>query len=239
MRLVPSVLQGAFCSRDLLDAALPNKHVPALTEAEGSPLERLVLEAADHNLVVADFRDLRAYPRRQKYETSVWGWPADKSAAHPYGSRPWNKLTAVCLHTFAVSGMGSHRFLGVPTHCGLAHDGTPVLCHDLTRLVAHGNGANRFSAGIEISGVSGFDSPMQVTMGRALIRYIADERARNLPGAQPMAVMGHFMARKAKPVCPGAAIMRELGEWAIDELGLKPQPSLPGGLPWKREAKVA
>lgn len=188
-----------------------------------TPFEKLERAAKTNGVDLYDYRDLDVFPRKAEYDTDQWGYPSNKKRAHPFGKRSWTKTSAILLHTYAVKGMGAHRFLGVPAHCGLADDGSPVLMHELWRLLAHGHAGNSFSVGLEVSGYCDFDSDKQIAMGRALIAYIFGERRRHV-GDLPMAIMTHRQSRRSRALDPGERIWRELGEWAIDVLGMVPGP---------------
>lgn len=204
-------LQGEVC------VPTQPERVPEVPEPL-TPLERLEAEAAELGVEVHDFR---GWPRDKEYDWREWGWPPNKKRGRSRGKRSWDQVTAICLHTYGVSGVSWKRYLGVPAHGGVDTDGHIVLCHDQTEYLWHGNAANRFSTGIEIAGVSGFDNPRQVKSARALMRYYSAEQRRNrteaCPAGDRVAVMGHSMAEKGKPLCPGLEIWEALGQWSIQE----------------------
>jgi N-acetyl-anhydromuramyl-L-alanine amidase AmpD len=168
---------------------------------------------------LVDFRDLEAWPRERDYKG--YGYPLDKSRAHPPSKprRPWSKIKALMLHTTAVAGMKAKRGLGLPAHLYVPADNAIVLCHDLDRLLYHGHAGNGRSVGLEISGVSAWDTPSQVERVRALLRYFRDVR-RELLGLDAVCeVMAHRQTHSSRVNDPGAEIWRDAGEWAIAELG--------------------
>lgn len=199
-----------------------------------TPLERLEagLKAMGRQLI--DYRDLKQWPRDKVYDWREYGYPGDKSRAMPHGTRTWNQLTGVMLHTYGVRGVGYKRFLGTPCHLGVDTDANVVLCHDLWRYVYHGDGANRFTAGIEISGYSGFDCPEQAESAYLAARYVFEERMRNADPKGPfmngpLVVMGHRMAKAGKSLCPGKQIWQAVGERIISEGLAVLGPVLKGG----------
>ena len=231
MTLLPSVLLGDWVARDLLDWLKPNKQPECLPEHEEdaffvTPLEVLEARALARGLGIVDYRDLDTWPRNKVYDWREFGYPGDKSRAHPYGTRDWNHTTAIWVHTTDTGPIGAHRFLGIPCHGGIAGDATIVLCHHPWRLVPHGHAANRFAIGIEISGRMSM-TPEQRTSARQLIEYYVAERTRNLdpqgPFTGPMAIGGHFMSFGGKP-CPGEELFRDLVAWGVNELGLQRGP---------------
>ena len=231
---IPFLADGRWTARDLWDFVKPGREAkPDAAERNPStpfaatPLERLeaALEARGQEL-----HDLRGFPRDVHYDTREWGYfrkgTRDRNIpdrAKPYGKRTAAKTTAVCLHTTAVE-MGWRRFLGTPVQVGVDKRGDVVLCHDVCTLVAHGHAANRFSVGVEISGHSTI-LPEQAASARDVMRYVQAEvlRRRGLEGVNELgrvAVMTHFNATNERSLDdPGEKIWREVGNWAIDELG--------------------
>jgi len=80
-----------------------------------------------------------------------------------YGPRPWDKITGACLHQTACVMSGSRdpaRMDKVTAHFLIARaagghykDGDVLWLHDFNRLVAHGNGFNRLTWGVEVDGL--------------------------------------------------------------------------------------
>ena len=70
------------------------------------------------------------------------------------GSRPWSKVTGICLHqTACVLGERPERWDTVGAHIGITRSGKVIWLHDFNRIVAHGNGWNAGTVGIEIDGL--------------------------------------------------------------------------------------
>jgi hypothetical protein len=174
----------------------------------------------DQNSVeLLDFRDLEKWPRNKIYPTKVYGYPADKSRAQPRGTRTWEQLTSLMLHTTAVSGIGKQRGIGLPCHFFVPKEPALVLCHELERILAHGHAANRFSACVEISGVSSWEDDTQVPRVQALLRYFKARRLAQAGADAPYYVMTHRQSHASRVNDPGKQIWQDAGEWAIRELG--------------------
>lgn len=68
--------------------------------------------------------------------------------------RPWSTVTGICLHqTACVLGEREARWETVGCHVGITRSGRVIWLHDFDRLVAHGNGWNSQTVGIEIDGL--------------------------------------------------------------------------------------
>jgi hypothetical protein len=236
---IPFFDGGRWSVRDIADVI---RGGTAEIEDGELPERRLCLYAERINVDVVDYR---GWDRTIKYgseygyfrdktdfdrdgDTREWGrFPPFRGRA--YGVRPWKKTTAVMLHTADVV-MPRRRFIGVPAHCGVASDGSIVLMHPINALVAHGNSANSFSVGVEISGRSGAMTDLQRKSGRLLLEYVRDEILRHRAGN--LAVMAHRQSDgKNRARDPGPKIWRELGEWSKRELGFVEGPTLRKGQP--------
>lgn len=185
-----------------------------------------------------DYRSERDWPRAREYDTRVFGCPANKSRARSRGLRRPDQVSAVMLHTTAVSGMHGRRGLGIPCHASIGSDESVTLCHHADRIVYHGHAANRFSYGIEISGDCDFDAASQITRGRLLLVHFRAWR-RSVAGDDALCyVMAHRQSHSSRVRDPGPVIWRELGQWAIDELGYREGPVVGSGRPipdeWRR-----
>lgn len=200
------------------------------TPAPVTPLERLEAKAASLGVKIHDFRGM---PRDKEYNPRIWGWPRNKKRGRARGKRSWDQTTAIMLHTYGVSGMGANRFLGVPAHGGIADNGDIVLMHDQTDYMFHGDRGNKFSTGIEISGVSDFDNPKQIQSARALVQYYREQQLQNRTdqciAGDRVAIMGHSFVERSKPNCPGPVIWKEVGRWAIQRGLCVMGPVLSGG----------
>lgn len=75
------------------------------------------------------------------------------SKKHVYGTRPWSKVTGICLHqTACVLGENPGRWDTVGCHIGVTRGGLVIKLHNYDSLVVHGNGWNSQTVGIEIDG---------------------------------------------------------------------------------------
>lgn len=204
---------------------------------DGPPLDELRAWCDDNRVELIDYRDLTKWPRNKTYPQD-YGYPRDKSRSDPPKGgvrRDWGSITTFMLHTTAVGGMTAKRGIGIPCHLYLPEEDAIVLCHELELLLYHGHSGNRFSVGLEISGVSDWDCSGQIERARALLRYFQAVRRANMPAAA-CAVMAHRMSHDSRPNDPGLRIWQDAGEWAIKELGYKHGPVVGSGQdvgPWR------
>lgn len=197
---------------------------------DGPPLDDLRSWCGLNRFDLVDYRDLKKWPRNQTYPPE-YGYPRDKSRAVPPRNglrRDWTSITTLMLHTTAVGGMAYRRGVGIPCHLYLPQEDAVVLCHELELLIYHGHAGNGFSVGLEISGVSNWDSPNQIERARALVRYFKAVRQANIPDAA-CCVMAHRQSHMSRTNDPGMRIWRDVGEWAIEELGFKLGPVVGSG----------
>ncbi len=170
-----------------------------------------------------DFRDLQQWPRRKTY-TKDYGYPRNKSRADPPKRgirRDWQGITTLMLHTTGVSGMTAKRGVGIPCHMFLPKAKAVVLCHELELLLYHGHAANKFSVGLEIAGASAWDTDDQVDRAKALLRYFQAVRRAYVGENAKCFVMAHRQSHASRGKDPGKPIWRDVGEWAIEELGFE------------------
>lgn len=200
---------------------------PYREEGEAPELARTPLERLEADVEIgADFRDYGDWKRDEKYPGKEFGWPTNKKRGRSRGSRPWEKMTAILLHTTGCGGMHRKRFLGVPAHMGVCTEATAVLMHPLNAYLYHAHTANKFSMGIEIAGESDI-TDAQIITARAVVRYCYEERQRMHEG--PMVIMGHRMSHSSRSNDPGAKIWKEVGVWAMDTLQIKMGPVVGSG----------
>jgi hypothetical protein len=68
--------------------------------------------------------------------------------------RGWHEVTGICLHqTACLLGERAERWDTVGCHVGVTRAGQVIWLHDFDRIVAHGNGWNGKTVGIEIDGL--------------------------------------------------------------------------------------
>lgn len=208
------------------DVELAEQPTPSGT----APLEQLRQWCGDRFKLV-DFRDLQQWPRKKVYPKD-YGYPLDKSRADPPKSglrRKWQDITTIMLHTTAVGGMTANRGVGIPCHFFLPKEEAVVLCHEMDLLLYHGHAGNKFSVGLEISGVSDWDSPTQLERARALLRYFQAMRRIEAGENAKCYVMAHRQSHESRVKDPGKQIWQDVGEWAIEELGFELGPVVGSG----------
>jgi N-acetyl-anhydromuramyl-L-alanine amidase AmpD len=155
--------------------------------------------------------------------------------------RPWSSVTGICLHqTACVLGERPERWSTVGAHLGVMRSGRVVWMHNFDKNVAHGNGWNQATVGIEIdglyAGVEGdpstvWDDPstarreqgMTLTQEaaeatRQALRWICSEVARN--GGKVRALVAHRQASANRRNDPGSAIWQDVALPIHAELGL-------------------
>lgn len=162
------------------------------------------------------------------------------SGKHRRGTRPWSKVTGICLHQTACNlGENPPRWDTVGCHIGVTRNGQVIRLHDLNAIVIHGNGWNAQTVGIEIdgmyAGIEGdertFWRPKGDTRSRPqhltdetveatcqVIRSICDEISAN--GGQLKVIVAHRQASVNRRNDPGSAIWQRIALPMISELGL-------------------
>lgn len=71
-----------------------------------------------------------------------------------FGQRPWSQITAICLHqTACLLGEKPERMDTVGAHGVVTRGGRFIELHAPNRLIAHGNGLNARSIGLEMDGL--------------------------------------------------------------------------------------
>jgi hypothetical protein len=202
-----------------------------LSSTTGAPLDTLRGWCSANKFELIDYRDLKQWPRKKTY-TKDYGYPLDKSRADPPKGgvrRDWKNITTFMLHTTAVSGMTAKRGVGIPCHMYLPKEDAVVLCHELELLLYHGHAGNNFSVGLEISGVSAWDTPSQIERAKALLRYFQGQRRLAVGQDAKCYVMAHRMSHESRVKDPGKQIWQDVGEWAIEELGFELGPVVGSG----------
>jgi len=174
--------------------------------------------------------------RTVHYDPKKWGWFRDDSPkrnipkrGRARGRLPWEKRTALMLHQTACR-MGPHRFLGTPCHCGVADDGTIVLCHPSDAYVWHGDTANRFAVGLEISTPDGQITDLQAAAARLLARYCIEDIREHRGPIASIVVMGHCQSQGRKPNDPGPYIWQRVAIPVMDRFSLDVGPVVGNGI---------
>lgn len=224
----PMLLSSRWAFGDLLGAATFPESAP-IPEVPGGPFERLHVSARELGVNVLDLRGL---PRNVHYDPKEWGWFKNDipkknvpTRARAGRRRKWSKVTGIMLHTTAVD-MGPKRFLGVPVHDGIAEDATIILCHPHDIRMPHGNGANSFTAGVEISGHSDC-TDLQAEAAKILVRYIYEDVQDHHQHA--MVMMGHIQSHRRKVRDPGAEVWRKVALPMMTMLHLEEGPVIGRG----------
>lgn len=155
--------------------------------------------------------------------------------------RPWSEVTGICLHqTACLLGEREGRWDSVGCHVGITRGGRVIWLHDFDRIVAHGNGWNAQTVGIEIdglyAGVEGdprtvWDDPstpnretgMALTpetaeAAKQTIRWIAQRVLAH--AGRVRALVAHRQSSKSRRNDPGSAIWQAVALPMHAELGL-------------------
>ena len=233
---------AACYAGDLADVdltAVPSPLADAPDDVAVSPLARL--RATEGVIVSRDFRAAgkgAQWDRVREYDPKVHGWPKNKKRGQARGSREWEQVSTIVLHTAGVNGLHPDRWLGVPCHAAVANDATVVLCHDLRAYLWAAHAANRYSCSLEVAGNKAI-TPAQIPAARALLRYVVEELRLRRPkaadgGPLPLYVAPHRFSHRSRVNDCGPEIWREVGEWGMSELGLGLGPVVGSGnpLPW-------
>jgi N-acetyl-anhydromuramyl-L-alanine amidase AmpD len=165
-----------------------------------------------------EFYDRRKYAKQAHGSEGQW----------PVTDRPIASVTGVCLHqTACMLGERPERYDSVGAHFAVTRGGKVIWMHDLDRKVAHGNGWNNGTVGIEIdglyAGVEGdpstvWDDPstpsheqgmalMAVTVSAslALVRWIKQQL-----GPQMNVIVAHRQSSSSRRNDPGSAIWQSI-----------------------------
>lgn len=171
-----------------------------------------------------DFHDRRAYAAQSHHGYKV-------------KRRSLASVTGICLHqTACMLGERVSRWDSVGAHIGITRAGKVIWLHDFDRRVAHGNGWNAGTIGIEIDGLyagvegdistvwddpstprreEGMDlTPLTVAAALRTIRWIHGA----VPGIR--AVVAHRQSSLSRRNDPGEAIWREVALPMHAELSL-------------------
>lgn len=145
--------------------------------------------------------------------------------------RKWSEVTGTCLHqTACVLGENPSRWDSVGAHIGITRSGKIIWLHDFDREVAHGNGFNAQTVGIEVDGLfAGIEgdsktvwdnpgtvvhevaqtlTPAQAESLKVAVRWIAAEIAAK-SGTPMRALVAHRQSSESRRNDPGSAI------WAV------------------------
>jgi hypothetical protein len=156
-------------------------------------------------------------------------------------ARSWSKVTGLCLHqTACVLGERVERWDSVGSHVGITRAGQEFWLHDFDRIVAHGNGWNARTVGIEIDGLyAGVEgdpatvwddpstarrevgqdlTPESVEACCAAIRRIVARVASH--GGAVKVLVSHRQSSSSRRNDPGSAIWQRIAVPMSAELGL-------------------
>lgn len=156
-------------------------------------------------------------------------------------SRGWAKVTGITLHqTACVLGERPQRWDSVGAHIGITRRGQVIWLHGFDRIVAHGNGFNAQTVGIEIDGLyAGVEgnprtvwddpstpareqgmvlTPEAAEATRQAIRWIIDDVEGR--GGDVRALVAHRQSSGARRNDPGSAIWQAVALPMMRELGL-------------------
>lgn len=151
--------------------------------------------------------------------------------SHRKGTRDINTLTALVLHQTAFSrGNAADKYDNIPVHFVITPDGKIVQLHPLPAYLWSSNDLNPRSVAVEFVGnfrdVRGnFYKPeefgchaltqAQIDAGRELIKYLKTR----MPKFQH--VLAHRQSSDQRDNDPGPEVWYHVGQWALDNLGLK------------------
>lgn len=145
--------------------------------------------------------------------------------------RKWSEVTGTCLHqTACILGENPARWDTAGCHIGITRSGKIIWLHDFDREVAHANGFNSQTVGIEVdglfAGIEGdpktvWDNPgtavrevaqsptdAQIESLKIAVRWIAAEVAAK-SGVPMKALVAHRQSSDTRRNDPGSAI------WAV------------------------
>lgn len=143
------------------------------------------------------------------------------------GRRALAKTTGICLHqTACLLGERPERWDTVGCHVGITRSGKVIWLHDFDRVVAHGNGWNAQTVGIEIdglyAGIEGdaktvWDDPSTPQRELGMVLTVETEIAvkdaiRWICGKAPAvkALVAHRQSSESRRNDPGSAIWQRI-----------------------------
>lgn len=153
--------------------------------------------------------------------------------------RLWETTTGVCLHQTACDmGERIERYDNTGAHICVLRSGRWVHLHDLDTNVAHGNGWNTQTVGIEINGLFAGEvgghvwddpttaiheqamhpTPIQLVRTQEIVRWICGVVAKN--GGDVRALVAHRQASKDRQDDPGEEVWKAIALPLHAELGL-------------------
>ena len=148
------------------------------------------------------------------------------------GNRDAKTVYALVLHQMACCARRKdplRSYLNIKSHFAILRDGTILQLHPISALLWASNGFNARSVAVEFAGnfpstqgkwwqgdKFGRDRPTQAQFeaGRYLIRYLI--RTMGLTH-----VLAHRQSSSTRENDPGPDIWSQVGQWAVDKLGLK------------------
>lgn len=205
------------------------EHNPERDELERDPSTPVAVTPYEillaTGMIGRDFREAgkgARWDRVKKYPTNIHGHPADKSRGQSRGVRPWSQIDSIGLHTAGTKGLHEDRWLGVPCHLAIAENGKIVLCHRNDAYLFAIHALNRRTINIEVAGNRTIGEHM-VAPAREAVRYaVADIRQHRKPGDdRPIYMSPHVLGHRSRINDCDIYIWREVGEWALDTLGLE------------------
>lgn len=217
---------------DFFRRLLEEARVVAATANDPVPADRGVVRVTAGEL---DVTDIRAIANPWRVDGKGRRWSA-KGAR-----RPWTKVTGVCLHqTACVLGERPERWATVGAHYGVMRSGRVVGIYDDDLWIAHGNGWNAGTVGIEIDGLlAGVDGDLATvwddpsTPKRELPTTLTDEQVRSTcelirrihgrvtaNGGTLRALVAHRQASSSRRNDPGSAVWKRIAMPMSLELSL-------------------
>lgn len=181
------------------------------------------------SLLPPDFHDIRARAEARRTKDR-----RIRKKLGSYKSRPWFDVTGICLHQTAVEMSSTEkRWESLGAHLGITRKASVMWCHDLNRIVWHGNGWNNRCVGIEIDGRypgvvgrpetlwNGPESPITdeiIEASKATIRWVCKYVA--LRGGKIEVLVAHRQSSTMRRSDPGEAIWKAVALPMMEELGL-------------------
>ena len=157
---------------------------------------------------------------------------AKSDRRHRKGRRDPKTAYALVLHQMACCFSPQdplQRFLTIGSHFAIAKDGRILQLHPISALVWASNHFNERSVAVEFAGNfpnvtgkwwkgkeygSNRPTPAQIDAGRYLVRYLM--RVNGLTH-----ILAHRQSSGTRENDPGPDIWYNVGQWAVDTLGLK------------------
>jgi len=175
--------------------------------------------------------DLREKAEDVRYKEGHGYGLAEGEVKRTYKTRSMEKVEGITVHHVGVPQVGEGAIHKFTYHVVVHHDGRVYWVHPFTTTLMHGNGLNRDTIAISVSGSFGdVDTELPPAQAAGLRRAIAwVKRAADADGADVSQIWTHRQSASGRGQDPGRSPYREGVLWAVNSLGLEHDPNATRG----------